>query len=143
MTPKKRALLEKYKWKKGQSGNPKGRTPISEEMKKAKRLNQAQFALSVNKLMYMSLDQLADTIKDTKNTSVIDGLIARILYKGLTDSSRAELNYFIERFCGKVPDNVNLNGNFNGGLVDFLEQLNNANEGETDGEEEDPEEESS
>ena len=133
--PKPVAPTNGRKWKPGQSGNPAGRPPMSPEMKIAKKLTQAQFAESVNKLMYMSLDKLADTIKDTRNTSVIDGIIARILYKALSESSKAELNYFIERFLGKVPENHNIvAGNMNTALVDFLNQFT-TNQGDDNGEE--------
>ena len=51
---------------------------------------------------------------------MLDALIARILQKGIEEASKAELNYFVERFLGKLPETTNLNGNMHGAIMDWL-----------------------
>lgn len=106
-------------WKKGQSGNPKGREPIPEEIREARKITQAEFERICGKLFYSSVDKLKRTVNDDK-TPVMEALVARILLKGIQESSRTELNYFIERFLGKVPEERNVRGELGGLLADFI-----------------------
>ena len=110
---------EHTKWKKGQSGNPKGKPPIPEDVKAARKLTAVEFERICANLFNMSSRRLSEVAKDP-STPVLTALIARILEKGLHESSRVELNYFIERFLGKVPDNQIIQGNLNGSLTDFI-----------------------
>ncbi len=72
----------------------------------------------------MSMIDLELMLKD-KSTSVIDALIGRVLAKGLSDASTHELNYFIERFHGKVTENHHFSGgSIHGALVDFINAKN-------------------
>ena len=113
----KRKVPEGRRFKPGQSGNPNGRPPIPEDVKKARKLNQAEFERVVNDLIGMSVERL-EQIAEAKSTPVLHALIARILLKGIDERSRTELNYFVERFLGKVPDQAVVNGNL--GLAGFL-----------------------
>ncbi len=106
-------------WKKGESGNPDGRPKIPDDIKIARKLTAVEFERICGVLFSMSKRQLKDLIEDD-NTPVLTALIATILEKGITESSRNELNYFIERFLGKVPEQANFTGSLNGGLVDFI-----------------------
>lgn len=106
-------------WKKGESGNPKGAKPLPPDVKIAKKLTDEEFARSCAKLMFTSVEKL-EKIARSKESRVIDSLVARILQKGINESSRVELNFFVERFLGKVPENHNFSGSVNGSLADFI-----------------------
>lgn len=125
--------VEPFKWKKGQSGNPAGRAKISEDIKVARKLTAVEFERICYNLMCMSTGRLAEVVK-SEQTPVLTALVARILEKGIHDSSKAELNFFIERFLGKVPDQANFTGNVNGSLADFIAARNAMNDKKQDDE---------
>lgn len=128
--------VEPFKWKKGQSGNPAGRTKISEDIKAARKLTAVEFERICYNLMCMSTGRLAELVK-SEQTPVLTALVARILEKGIHDSSKAELNFFIERFLGKVPDQANFTGNVNGSLADFIAARNAIKDKKQDEDEDD------
>lgn len=137
--PKKKSAVgygrppEHTKWKKGQSGNPKGSKPLPEDVKVARKLTQVEFERICVNLFCMSSKRMSEVVKDPE-TPVLTALVARILLKGINESSRVELNYFIERFLGKVPEQSNITGNLNGTLADFIANRNKpkASEGDDD-----------
>lgn len=107
-------------WKAGESGNPKGNPcTLSHDLIKARKLSQVEFEKACGKLFFMSKDDLQVLIADG-NTNVLELLVARILAKGISEASKSELNYFVERFLGKVPDNHNITTNLNGSLTEFI-----------------------
>lgn len=114
---------EHLRWKKGQSGNPKGRPPIPEDVRAARKLTQVEFERICANLFNTSTKRLGEICRDPQ-TPVLTALIARILEKGIAESSRVELNYFIERFLGKVAENHNITSNVNGQLADFIATRN-------------------
>lgn len=123
-------------WKKGQTGNPNGRPKLPEDIKAARKLTQTEFERICYDLMKMSTKGLSELVQDNK-TPVLTALIARILEKGIHDSSKAELNYFVERFLGKVPEQANFTGNVNGSLADFIAARNAMNDKKKDDDEDD------
>jgi hypothetical protein len=133
VSEKKRVVGKPFK--KGQSGNPKGREPLSPEVKRAREFNNAEFTKSVNRIISLRRGDL-EKLVESRDENVLDQLIATIWLKGLKDSSKAELNYFVERFMGKVAENHNFSGNIHTGLVDFIAQLNNAKKGLPNGQQE-------
>jgi transcriptional regulator with XRE-family HTH domain len=119
MDKPKRKMPKGTPWQKGQSGNPKGRPPIPEEIREARKITQAEFERICGKLFYSSVDNLKRVVNDDR-APVMEALVARILLKGIEESSRVELNYFIERFLGKVPEERNVKGSLGGLLADFI-----------------------
>ena len=126
--------IEPHKWKKGQSGNPAGKPKTPDDIKAARKLTQVEFERICYNLMCMSTGRLAEVVKSNQ-TPVLTALVARILEKGIHDSSKAELNFFIERFLGKVPEQANFTGNVNGSLADFIAARNAMNDKKQDDEE--------
>lgn len=96
---------EKTFWKKGQSGNPKGRVKLPEEVKEAKRLNRASMEAALNKFLTWETDKLAEFLRDTKNP-VLDMIIAKILIEAMKKGDQMRLNFLFDRLIGKVQDKV-------------------------------------
>lgn len=104
---------------KGVSGNPNGKPPHPPELKALKKFTKAEFETACGKLFFATVEQLEHVAKNPK-TPVLEALVAKILQKGIVESSRVELNYFVERFLGKVPEESNFSGSLNGGIAAFL-----------------------
>jgi hypothetical protein len=132
----------------GKNNNPTGKgglkerpqdrgrkTKLPEDVKRARKLNQAEFQLSVNKIISLRRSELEKLVA-SPDSNVLEQLVATIWLRGIKDSSKAELNYFVERFLGKVPENHNFSGNFHAGIVDYLSQLNSPTKGITNGQQE-------
>lgn len=122
-TPKRgRGAPKEFLWKKGQSGNPGGKPPIPQDVKDAKKLTDTEFHRVCSKLLFNTVSNLKKVVENDQ-TQVLEALVARILHRGITQASKDELNYFVERFLGKVAESHNFTGNINTGLVELLEQL--------------------
>ena len=58
ISPKSLKNLEKGTWKKGQSGNPKGKPRTPEDIKHSRKFNQFEFERAVSKLLFISTGRL-------------------------------------------------------------------------------------
>lgn len=121
--------------------NRSGRPKVPEDIRRARKLTSEEFTRCVSKIISLRRDQLEQLV-DSKQSNVMEQLIATIWLKGIKDSSKTELNYFVERFLGKVPENHNFSGNFHTGIVDFLTQMQNKRKGLPNGQSETESEES-
>lgn len=119
MSETKKKMPEGRRFQKGQSGNPAGRTPIPEDVKAARKLTSVEFDRAVGRLLFVSRERLEEIAND-ETEPVLDSLVARILLKGIKDSSKSELNYFVERALGKVPEGLNVSGNLNSSITEFI-----------------------
>lgn len=97
-----------YQFKKGQSGNPGGRTP---DIVKGIALRIAQ--LQVGKILdEKEIDKLKKLGLDTADMTVIENIIL----DWATSRNPIKQQMYIERISGRVP-NVNINAEINAGLV--------------------------
>ena len=87
-------------FKKGQSGNPKGRPKEAPEVKAAKRALKEELA-KVSDLLTMSPEEAAEVLADP-STSVLAGIVGRAIKK----SDWKILEHIINRQVGKIKDNV-------------------------------------
>lgn len=106
----------------GQVANPAGFPKLTDEQKALRKLGQIEFEIAANKILFMTLTELEEHVENPE-TSVLEATIGKVLLKGHEDSEIKQLNYFVERFLGKVPDNVNVAGNLNTGLVEVFERM--------------------
>lgn len=118
MKPKRKMPIGR-RFQPGQSGNPKGGKPHPPELKALKKFTQAEFETACGKLFFATVEQLEFVAKNPK-TPVLEALVAKILQKGIVESSRIELNYFVERFFGKIPEQTHVSGDMNSAIADWL-----------------------
>lgn len=93
------------RWKKGQSGNPKGAQRIPADIKEARKLNQIEFEKIANKYLYSTPDQIKK-VTQNPDTPVLDLLITSILHKAVVEGDEKRLEFLLTRLLGKVPDKV-------------------------------------
>jgi len=92
------------KWKKGQSGNPSGRTKLTEDIKLARRKYTKEV---IQGLLAQCLDkpveELEKILKD-KNNKVVDHLVGRIALLGIVKGDPLRFNFILDRMIGKVTE---------------------------------------
>ena len=121
-----------YKFPKGHKFGL-GRPKVSDDVKAARKFNSSEFELAANKVFFMSVQDLFKLFADGKKlfvdseTTVMEAIIGRIALKGLKDGSKDEINYFVERFMGKITENHNFTGNANPDLVRYIAEVNKSN----------------
>lgn len=92
-------------FKKGQSGNPGGRVKLPEDVKEARKLNQAEAVRLLNKFNTWTIKELSNFCKD-ENSTALELMVARIILKGIKDGTPTNLNFVFDRLIGKVKDQV-------------------------------------
>ncbi len=118
----------------------KGRPRVSDDVKAARKFNSSEFELAASKIFFINVKELIKLVQDEEST-VMEAIIGRITLQGIKKGSTDELNYFVERFLGKVTENHNFTGNANPDLVKYIADVNRANaERESDGKKEKKEE---
>lgn len=94
-------------FKKGQSGNPKGRQKKPPEIAFAQKLSREFVQLRLTHFLRLPLDELQDVLKDKKRESV-DHFIARIIVMGIIKGDHIRLNFMFDRLIGKVTEKVEI-----------------------------------
>lgn len=88
----------------GQSGNPKGKTPLPPDIKGLKTLfNQEMVEKTFIKYMMMSVGEMAKVGED-KNLPAMDHVIMMIIRKAGLDGDQQRLDFLLNRTIGKVVD---------------------------------------
>ena len=92
-------------FKKGQSGNPKGRQKKPVEVAFAQKLSKEFVQLRLTHFLRMPLKDLKQILKDEDRESV-DHFICRIIVMGIVKGDHLRLNFMFDRLIGKVKDVV-------------------------------------
>ena len=90
-------------FKKGQSGNPKGRPKTREDLKKVKLMSSDNAARLIQKIMDMSPDEIRVMVEDPK-TPAWELMVARIVDKAIREGDTSRLNFLFDRTIGKVVE---------------------------------------
>lgn len=98
----------KKSWKKGQSGNPKGRPKLPADIKQGRRLNQVEFERSVNQFLFQTKDSLHELLDDPTAT-VFELLIGTMMLKAIREGDHVRLSFLLDRLIGKCPETANVN----------------------------------
>lgn len=93
-------------WKPGQSGNPKGPTPIPPEIKEARKLNRMEFERILNQYLHATVDEIKAAAADPKTTT-IEQIVLRILVEGIKKGDERRLGFLLDRLLGPVKQVVN------------------------------------
>lgn len=87
-------------FKQGQSGNPKGRPKLPEDVKSCLKLNQVEFVRLANEFLFMSAKQLKEVSENHEET-VFRQILAAVLLEAITNGDHKRLEFFIDRLIGK------------------------------------------
>ena len=119
------------KYKKGQSGNPKGRPP--DMLGKAMRqLTAEEFREIANMIIKGSIDQLK-AMSTSKDSSALKVMIAATVVKIISRGDMHALDILLNRLVGKVKDQIEMTGR-DGGPQVILTMPRNFKEAENPGE---------
>lgn len=118
--PKKRGLppkAEPYKFKPGQSGNPKGRPPLNPIQRALKNLTVETYRDVIQAVCTGNLDNLKAMVEDPSISALQVG-VARAFLKAMQAGDYAVIERIAERIVGKIPDELkvsssNVNANLN------------------------------
>ena len=92
-------------FKKGQSGNPKGREPYPFELANAAKLTKSQVETALSKFMWLSKEEVKEYI-EKPDTIAMDVLLGRIMLKAISSGDHMRMEFFFNRLIGKVQDKV-------------------------------------
>ena len=93
------------RWKKGQSGNPTGKTAHPVEVKEIRRLCAGEF-IEIATFLLRATDAEVDEIIDSPDAPKLQKIIARILNTTQTTGSMTSLDILLTRLFGKPKDVV-------------------------------------
>lgn len=97
--------LEPFQFKPGQSGNPNGAPKGTGELRKIWKLNRTECEKILNEILYMTMSELQEVIKD-KNNNGIKVLMTSILIAGINEGDPRRADFFLDRLIGKVPNKI-------------------------------------
>ncbi len=105
----------KPRWKKGESGNPKGRPP---DMlgKKMRQLTAEEFAEIANLIIKGSIEELRAIARDDSQ-SALRVMIAAVAVKTISKGDMHALDILLNRLVGRVKEQVEISGKDGGPQV--------------------------
>ena len=100
--------IEPHKWKKGQSGNPKGRprkwvSTLTDQGYKSSEVHDCILAM-----MAMTLDELQDAYEN-ENATVLEKTVANAIRRSIKKGSLYSIEALMDRVFGKPKETVNQN----------------------------------
>jgi len=91
-------------FKKGKSGNDKGRPQLPEDLKKIrKKYNTEHMGCLLTKAIDYTQDELLEILGDPKQ-KCIDIMIGKIVLKGVVEGDPKYLNFIFDRVIGRVKE---------------------------------------
>jgi len=113
-------------YKKGVSGNPKGRPKLPGEIKTAKVVNQIEMFRIMNKFAYMSTAEIKNLLH-ASDTPMIEIVAARLYIEAGKKGDHHRLGFVFDRLIGSVPQRTE--HSFHDSMVDFIKDNETDNEG--------------
>jgi hypothetical protein len=92
-------------FKKGQSGNPKGRKKCPPEIKYMKKLSKEFVQCRITHWLQKPLSEVMELLKDPKQQAM-DHFICKIIVLGVMKGDHQRLSFLLDRLIGKVKEHV-------------------------------------
>ena len=113
--------LTKHKWKKGQSGNLKGKPKALKTILKKEGLKQSQINDIISEMLAMTRDELQSIIDNPKSRS-FEVLISQAIKKGVSKGDLSQIfGYALTRAFGQPKQDLTIKAD---PVADFFENLN-------------------
>lgn len=110
------------KWKKGVSGNPRGKAPLPPDLHGIKNLFNAELVeKTFIKYLTMSVEQM-NKVGEDKNLPAMDHVIMMIIRKAGLEGDQQRLDFLLNRTIGKVADKT-VNTNYDVNINAQLDQI--------------------
>lgn len=106
-----RKLPDKMKatqFKPGQSGNPKGRVPLTEGQRALRNLTLSVYQDVLKAVLMGNLAEIKAMVTDPNSPGVRIG-VATAFLKAIKEGDYAVIERIAERIIGKIPETINLN----------------------------------
>ena len=94
--------LKPYHFKKGDSGNPKGRPPLPPELKAISPFTASELSRIISKYGRLTKGVLYEVLENPA-TPVMDLSVCKLFEKCLVEGDYARLNFLLDRCIGKPP----------------------------------------
>lgn len=104
--------MKAVQWKKGQTGNPNGRPPISPAQRALKNLTVETYREVIELVLTGNVADLK-AMAENPNTPAIQVGVAVSFMKAIKSGDYAIIERIAERIVGKIPDVVHVNSNNN------------------------------
>lgn len=101
----KKPMPEGKRFQPGKSGNPGGKVKIPDDIKEARKLNQNELDRTVNRLIYLSRQELRGLIENPE-TPMFEIMVASIIAQGAQKGDQMRLEFILNRIIGKVQDKL-------------------------------------
>lgn len=88
-------------FKPGQSGNPKGRPRIRDNLRDVKLLSKTDMRRLMQKILDMTPEEIAELAHD-KTVPALEMTMASIIHKALSSGDQAKLSFFLDRLQGRA-----------------------------------------
>jgi uncharacterized protein DUF5681 len=102
--PKEKKLVGRT-WKKGESGNPKGRPPVPADIRAAQKLNRVALARVLDRMINYTQRELEQILMNP-NSGILETAVGAILLKSIEEADHMRLNFILDRLIGRVKDEV-------------------------------------
>jgi hypothetical protein len=100
-------------FRKGESGNPKGRPPLPADLKGVRELSADHF----RKLATFYLERPFEEVEKLRfdpEVPALHRLVISVIWHAVDDGCYSRLNFLLDRLVGKVKDQADLNVNVTG-----------------------------
>jgi hypothetical protein len=88
--------MKKSQFKKGESGNPKGKTKLPAHVKEALKLNRVDFEHKLHRYLQMPMKKVIAILQD-HDEYCIDGMVASIIIKAITEGCVIRTKFLLDR----------------------------------------------
>lgn len=98
----------RHLFKPGQSGNPNGRPPLTQEQRALRKLTLAQYREVIELALTGTFKELEQFSKDKTNSAVQVG-VAKLLLRAINHGDTSTFEIFTARIVGKIPEVLDIN----------------------------------